>query len=156
MTPPDAGPGVKVPPPLLYLATLALGLLASAWFPLSVLPRLLAWALGGALIAAGIALGPVWGIATMRRAGTTVRPDRPSSRLVTSGPFGFSRNPLYLSLTLLYAGVALAANAGGALILLVLLLFVMQRFVIRREEAYLARTFGAEYERYKMQVRRWL
>jgi protein-S-isoprenylcysteine O-methyltransferase Ste14 len=155
MTPPDAGAGVKIPPPLLYLATLALGILASAWYPLTALPRVLAWTLGGALIAAGIVIGPVWGMATLRRAGTTVRPDRASSRLVTTGPFRFSRNPLYLSLTLVYAGLALAANAVWALLLLIPLLFVIQRFVIRREEAYLARAFGAEYARYRAQVRRW-
>jgi protein-S-isoprenylcysteine O-methyltransferase Ste14 len=156
MAPRDQGAGVRLPPPFTYLAGLALGLVADAWHPLPVLPGAAARILGGVLVAAGVLLGPVWGIATLRRAGTTVRPDRPSRQLVTAGPFRFSRNPLYLALTLLYAGVALLANAGAALLLLIPILFLMQRLVIRREEAYLARTFGTEYEAYRAAVRRWL
>ncbi len=108
------------------------------------------------LIATGALLGPIWGVRVLRRAGTTVRPDKPSEKLVTSGPFRFSRNPLYLALTLIYAGVAIAANSGWALLLLIPVILIMGRFVIGREEAYLARTFGEEYERYKGAVRRWL
>ena len=153
---PDEGAGVKVSPPLLYLAFLVLGVLVSAWYPFHVFLAATAWTLGGVLIAAGVLLGPIWGVLTLRRAGTTTRPDRPSQKFVTSGPFRFSRNPLYLALTLMYAGLALIANSAWALLLLIPVILVMQRFVISREEAYLARTFGAEYEDYKANVRRWL
>ncbi len=153
----DHGAGVRFPPPLLYLGFLVLGVLVSVWYPLHVLPSAaLAWTLGGVLAAAGALLGPVWGAFTLRRAGTTLRPDKPSQKLVTSGPFRFSRNPLYLSLTLIYVGGALIANSAWALLLLIPVLFIMQRLVIRREETYLMDTFGAEYERYKRNVRRWL
>jgi len=152
----DHGPDVKVPPPLIYIVFLAIGILANLWYPLRLLPEPLDWILGGLLLGAGVLLGPVWGIRVMRRAGTTVRPDRPSQKLVTSGPFRFSRNPLYVALTLCYAGAAVAANSVWALLLLIAVVLIMVRLVISREEAYLARTFGEEYERYKETVRRWV
>ena len=77
-------------------------------------------------------------------AGTTIRPDKATAKLVTDGPFRFSRNPLYLALTLMYAGFALIANSVWALFLLLPVILIMSRFVIRREEEYLARTFGEE------------
>jgi len=152
----DHGPDVKVPPPLIYVAFLVLGILANLWYPLRLLPAPLDWVLGGSLVGAGVLLGPIWGVHVMHRAGTTVRPDRPSEKLVTSGPFRFSRNPLYLALTLCYAGAAIAVNSLWALLLLIPVILIMEHFVIGREEAYLARTFGDEYERYRKAVRRWL
>lgn len=108
------------------------------------------------MLATGVVLGPIWGIRTMRSAGTTLRPDKPTATLVTDGPFRLSRNPLYLALTLMYAGIALIANSLWALIMLFPVTLIMSRFVIRREEEYLARTFGEEYEHYQMCVRRWI
>ncbi|HUH84416.1 MAG TPA: methyltransferase, partial [Stellaceae bacterium] len=67
-----------------------------------------------------------------------------------------SRNPLYLSLTLVYAGVGIIANSIWVLLLLIPVILIMNNSVIGREEAYLARTFGDEYERYRKTVRRWL
>ena len=153
---PAEGPGVKFPPPLLYLALLILGILLSVWYPVHFLPSALAWILGGIILAGGMLLGPIWGIRTLRDAGTTIRPDKPAAKLVTDGPFRFSRNPLYLALTLMYAGIALMADSIWALLLLFPVTFIMTRFVIQREEDYLARTFGEDYERYKKSVRRWI
>jgi protein-S-isoprenylcysteine O-methyltransferase Ste14 len=153
---PAEGPGVKFPPPLLYLALLILGILLSVWYPVHFLPSALAWTLGGIILAGGMLLGPIWGIRTLRDAGTTIRPDKPAAKLVTDGPFRFSRNPLYLALTLMYAGIALMADSIWALLLLFPMTFIMTRFVIQREEDYLARTFGEDYERYKKSVRRWI
>ena len=152
----DDNAGVRFPPPMLYVAFLALGIVANIWYPIHLFPSALARALGGAILVGGVALGPIWGIRTLHVAGTTVRPDKSTTKLVSSGPFRFSRNPLYLSLTLIYAGIALIANSIWALVLLIPINFIMSRFVIRREEEYLARTFGGEYERYKMNVRRWI
>jgi protein-S-isoprenylcysteine O-methyltransferase Ste14 len=148
--------GVKFPPPLLYVAFLGLGILASFWYPVYLLPSALAWTLGWAILAGGVVLGPIWGVPTLHKAGTTMRPDKPTAKLVTDGPFRFSRNPLYLALTLMYAGMALIANSIWALLLLFPVTLIMSRFVIRREEEYLARTFGEEYQHYKMTVRRWI
>jgi protein-S-isoprenylcysteine O-methyltransferase Ste14 len=92
----------------------------------------------------------------MRGADTTLRIDKPVSSLVEDGPFRYSRNPGYLSLTMLYTGIAILRNALWAILLLPLVLYVMKREVIEREERYLQRTFGEEYLAYKRRVRRWV
>ena len=81
---------------------------------------------------------------------------KPVSRVVQNGPFRYSRNPGYLSLTMLYAGIAVLRNALWAILLFPLVLYVIQREVIGREERYLERTFGEEYLDYKRRVRRWV
>jgi protein-S-isoprenylcysteine O-methyltransferase Ste14 len=93
---------------------------------------------------------------TIEKAGTPIRTDRPVPRLVTDGPFRYTRNPGYLGLTMLYAGIAVLRNALWAILLLPLVLYVIQRQVIGREERYLERTFGEEYLAYKARVRRWV
>ncbi len=80
----------------------------------------------------------------------------PSSALVTSGPYRFTRNPMYLGMASLYAGIALAFGLLWSLALLLVVLVVIDRGVIAREERYLERRFGDEYRLYKQQVRRWL
>ena len=92
----------------------------------------------------------------MLDAGTNIRPNLPAKAIVTSGPFRFSRNPLYCSLTLLYLGLSAFLNTWWSLILLVPLLLVMHVGVVRREERYLERKFGEEYRRYRSSVRRYL
>jgi protein-S-isoprenylcysteine O-methyltransferase Ste14 len=81
---------------------------------------------------------------------------KPTTAIVTKGPFRYSRNPLYVSLTLLYLGVALIINVLWIVLLVVPVLVVMQRGVIGREEAYLERKFGEKYLSYKARVRRWV
>jgi protein-S-isoprenylcysteine O-methyltransferase Ste14 len=153
----DDSPAVRFPPPAIYLIFLMLGLALQAWFPIHLLPsNLAAWVVGGVILAAGLALGPIWGLRTMRKAVTTVRPDTAVAKLVTDGPFRFSRNPLYVALTLMAAGIAIIANSPWGLLSVVPALLVMRFFVIPREESYLARAFGDEYAQYKARVRRWL
>jgi protein-S-isoprenylcysteine O-methyltransferase Ste14 len=152
----DEGPDVRIPPPLLYIVVLVLGILLDAAYPIHFLPSAIAWKIGALILAAGIALGPFWSIRTMRRANATLRPDRPATILVTDGPFRYSRNPLYLALTLIYAGIGIIADSLRALLLLAPVVLFMSLFVIRREEAHLQRVFGGEYEAYRARVRRWL
>jgi protein-S-isoprenylcysteine O-methyltransferase Ste14 len=97
-----------------------------------------------------------WSFAELRRAGTHIRPDRPTTSLVTNGPFGWSRNPIYLSLILVYTGVSTFANALWPLILLPAAILGLQRGVIEREERYLDHKFGDAYREYSARVRRWL
>ncbi len=92
----------------------------------------------------------------MHGAHTTRRTDKPVSSLVQDGPFRYSRNPGYLSLAMIYAGIAILRNALWAILLMPLVLYVIQREVIEREERYLERTFGEEYLAYKRRVRRWV
>jgi protein-S-isoprenylcysteine O-methyltransferase Ste14 len=92
----------------------------------------------------------------LSRAHTPVDPRRPTTALVTEGPFRYSRNPIYVALTLLYLGVAFLVNALWILLLAMPALVVLHYGVIAREEAYLARKFGTAYHQYTAQVRRWL
>ena len=147
--------GVIAPPPLIYLGALIFGLLLSRSFPMGFLPRRMARGLGWPLLGGGVLLLG-WFEWAMRRAGTPTNPYKPSSGIVTEGPFRYTRNPAYLSMTMVYAGVAFLARAPWALALLPVALGVIRRGVIEREERYLERKFGAEYVSYKARVRRWI
>jgi protein-S-isoprenylcysteine O-methyltransferase Ste14 len=148
-------PGIRVPPPLIYLLALLLGLLLNRRLHFPFLSRGVARVLGWPLVGGGMALA-VWFARTLHGADTTLRTDKPVSSLVQEGPFHYSRNPGYLSLTMIYAGIAVLRNALWAILLLPLALYVIQREVIEREERYLERTFGEEYLAYKARVRRWV
>ncbi len=92
----------------------------------------------------------------MQAAGTNINPYRPSTAIVTSGPFRYSRNPLYLALTLLYLGLTLAFNTWWGIVVLLPLVVVMDRGVVLGEERYLEQKFGESYRRYRSEVRRYL
>ncbi len=112
------------------------------------LPRSLARSLGWPLLSGGVLLNG-WFNFTMRRTDTPIDPRKPVSKLVTDGPFRYTRNPAYLSLTMIYAGVTALRNALWPILLLPLVLYVIQRDQIEREEHYLERIFGEEYLTYK-------
>jgi len=148
-------PGVVALPPLIYLAFLAAGIVLDRLFPVELLPDALQYPLGIALMAIAALVMP-FVLRRFRKAGTSLDVRKPTSALVTGGPYRFSRNPAYLSLTLLYAGIGVAADSLWIVGLLVPVLAVMQYGVILREERYLERKFGEDYLRYKRSVRRWL
>ena len=148
-------PGVIAPPPLIYAGALAIGLLANRPYPIAFLPRGLSRVLGWPLIVGGLVIGTL-GFREMQRAGTNVDPREPTTAIVTRGPYQFTRNPLYLSMTLIYAGITALANTLPAALLLPAVLAVMRRGVIVREERYLERKFGDEYLGYKARVQRWI
>ena len=147
--------GVVAPPPLIYAVPLLLGLLLKRRFPVSFLPRGAARALGLPLLGGGVLLMG-WFFRTMRSAETPIDPREPVSRIVTGGPFRYTRNPAYLGMAMIFAGVSCLANALSAILLLPVALLTIQRGVIEREERYLEREFGEEYTQYKERVRRWV
>ncbi len=147
--------GVVAPPPLIYLGVLVFSLLLNRRFPIAFLPRGIARGLGWSLLSAGVLLVG-WFERTLRHAGTPANPYKPVSNVVTEGPFRYTRNPAYLSMSMIYTGIAALANALWAMLLLPGALLVIQRGVIEREERYLERKFGEEYLRYKALVRRWI
>ncbi len=132
MTPPQ----VRIIPPLIYLAGLGIGFLANLWMPIKVVGDLMEWVPGGVLIVCGAALAgsAVW---RFKSAGTNVRPDRPVSKFVIAGPYRFTRNPMYLGLALVYAGIAIAGQIVWELVLLPAVLTLIRRMAIDPEEAYL-------------------
>jgi protein-S-isoprenylcysteine O-methyltransferase Ste14 len=154
-------PGVIAPPPLIYAAMLALALGADfivggpSIDELLGLPDQAVAFVGAVLFGAGIAL-PVAAIFRFRAAGTEVIPYRPASALVTTGVYRFTRNPMYLGMTLVYAGLSLIADSVIALAGLVPLIIIVTYGVIQREERYLDRTFGQSYRAYRSKVRRWI
>ena len=146
--------GVIAPPPVIFLVFLGLGFVLDALMPENDLPVWLQW-IGAVAIAGGVALTVSFELA-FRRARTPANPYTPTRALATSGPYRFSRNPGYLGMAIVYAGIALAADAPWVLAMLVPALVVIQLFVIAREERYLERLFGDEYLSYKRRTRRWL
>jgi protein-S-isoprenylcysteine O-methyltransferase Ste14 len=153
MTDKADSPGVKFPPPFLFAAGILAGWLINKWMALSLpaMPPLLGWA----LIAAGVLLA-LSAVSLFFRARTHLIPNRPANSLVVAGPYRFTRNPMYVSLTAVYLGVCVLMQSLWALALLPLVLVTIYRSVIAPEEAYLGRRFGSEYAQYQQRVRRWL
>ena len=147
--------GVVVLPPLLY-GVAFVAVLALRWFwPLPILGHVIAFWAGIALAMIAVAIA-VWGSRTMRMAGTNVNPSLPTTVVVTSGPFRFSRNPLYVALTLFYLGLTLALDTWWGIVVLVPLLTILHYGVVLREERYLEQKFGDSYRQYRSSVRRYL
>lgn len=143
-------------PPLLFLACLLAGWGLRFLRPLgTALPEALRHGAAGALLASSLGLGG-WGLLTFRRAGTTPEPNGAATALLTSGPFQFSRNPLYLGLSTLLAGFGLLLDSAWVLLLVPVLVVLLDRLVIAREEARLRAQFGDAYRAYIRRVRRWL
>ena len=148
-------PGVSMPPPLYFVLPL-LVLLGVEWFaPTRTLPRPWSWLFGISFVVLGIVLNMA-GAMTQRRAGTDFLPDHPSTKIVSTGVYSWTRNPMYLGFALITAGLALLANSWWALAAVPVGAILVQTQVIVREERYLERKFGAEYVNYKTRVRSWL
>lgn len=150
-------PGVRFPPPLLLVAGFVAGWLLHRAFPL-LIPggrTPITSGIGWLLIAAGSVVAAA-GLITFFRHRTGILPHTPASRLVTGGPYRFTRNPMYVGLTMMYVGVSLLTGMIWPLLTLPIALVALWVLVIRREERYLASEFGEEYERYRQRVRRWI
>lgn len=148
-------PGVIAPPPLIYLGFLALGFGLDYFWPIAVLPDRVQYFVGAALMVLATAI-LVSSFRQFQKAGTNVVPYKPTLAIISAGPYRYSRNPMYLALSLLYAGIGVAADNLWILVLLVPLLVVVGTGVIAREERYLEAKFGEAYLGYKAGVRRWL
>lgn len=153
----DDTAGVIAPPPLLYGAALAGGLaLDFLVFRMPTgLPVAVRFGLATACVVAALVL--IGGALTgFRRAGTPPEPWQASTAIVTTGVYGYTRNPMYVAMALFYAATALAADSLITLLILFPLLIVVHYGVVLREERYLERKFGDPYLRYKSAVRRWV
>src|SRR5205809_6985955 len=149
--------GVGFPPPLLYAGGFAVGYGAHRLLPIRLWPQptMLESVLGWGLLVAGVLL--VASAAYLfRRAGTRPTPTKPTSALVIWGPCRFTRNPMYVGMAALYVGGTLLLSDPWPLAFLPVVITLVQRRVIAREEAYLERRFGDEYRTYKARVRRWI
>ena len=156
---PEAGAtavGAPVTPPALFAVSILVGFLLNLWIPFALaIPVVAARVSGGVLLVAGFALG-LGAMRALVGAGTSPVPHRPSHALVARGAYGISRNPIYLGMALLLAGVAVLARSGWHLVMLVAFVVGIDRLQIRREERYLEARFGEEFRAYRSRVRRWI
>ena len=142
-------------PPLVYLGSIALGVILHFTGPISLLPRGVSPYFGAPLVLLAIALF-LFAVRTFRAAGTPVPGNRPTTTIVRTGPYRFSRNPIYLAFSLLQLGIAMWVNSLWLVLTLLAAVAVMSFVVIPREERYLEARFPSEYSPYKASVRRWL
>lgn len=150
----DTGPNVITHPPFIYAGGLFVASLLERLYPSLTLHGNAPYYIGGAMIAASVVLAFAC-FSRFVKAGTSVPTHKPSTAVVTTGPYRFSRNPIYLALTLLYGGIiVIDTNVWGVLALLPVL-YLMTTGVIQREEAYLEAKFGQDYLDYKASVGRW-
>jgi protein-S-isoprenylcysteine O-methyltransferase Ste14 len=147
-------PGVPVPPPAIFSGAFVAGLALDIILPLRLASRFERFLVGGALAALGLVIGGT-AARDMRASGTALDPRKPATALVTSGPFRRTRNPLYLSMALCYAGTALLLNRITALFLLPFAVRAVERSAVEREERYLECRFGDAYREYRTRVPRW-
>ncbi len=149
--------GVRIFPPVIHIAAIVLGFLVQWAVPIRMGGSAPRFAMLAGCVLLGIAVGLIaWTATVMFRSGTTPNPTRPTTMLVTHGPFRFTRNPMYLAWEFICVGVGLAANALWPIVAAVPAIFLTRRLVIDKEERYLDRKFGAEYQDYKARVRRWV
>ena len=149
------GPGIRLHPPIIYAISILAGIGLNNLWPLAMPYGLHNRIYGVILIAVAILLA-AWSLFEFHKADTDVRPDKPDSTLLTSGPYRFTRNPLYIVLTLAQLTVAIWLNNLWILLLAIPSVIVISLYAIAREERYLETLFGQQYLDYKKQVRRWL
>ena len=144
-------------PPLLFLGCLAGGVLLNIFWPIAfIVPsRRVSLALFFIFFALAVSLGG-WALAQMHRAATPHHPRATPTALVRSGPFRFTRNPLYLALLLVLFAFAVLVNSVWLVIAVPVLFILLNTIAIPREETTLATLFGDEYAEYRRRVRRWL
>jgi protein-S-isoprenylcysteine O-methyltransferase Ste14 len=150
--------GVKILPPIVFLAGLIVGYAIWWFFAIPVAPA--AWSLPVRIAGVvAVALGGWFMFSAagrFARLGTNVSPFEPTTALATDGPYRYSRNPIYFGMALIQGGLALLGNALWPLLALVPVIWVIRTQVIDREERYLEAKFGGEYRDFKARVRRWI
>ena len=155
MLPKPTGAAVRLIPPVVYFVPFAVMWGLHWWRPRTIPGGSALTVLGLALILIGVALS-LWAVATLMRAGTTFIPWEQVTAIVSTGPFRFSRNPIYLADAIAYLGGTLVLHSWWPLLVLPGILLVIGRKVMDPEERYLAERFGDPYREYQRRVRRWL
>ena len=149
------GPGIHLHPPFIYAISILAGIAADHFLPLAMPLDLHGRLYGGIVLAVATCIA-LWALFHFYHADTDVRPDRPDNALITGGPYTYTRNPLYIVLSLVQVSVAIWLDKLWILLLLPVSIVVITRYAIAREEHYLEKLFGQDYRDYKARVRRWL
>ena len=148
--------GVLAPPPILFAIGFGLAMLLHWLHPLAIGPHSIRMEWAGTILIDISGLLALWATVYMVKARTRINPLRPTTALVIAGPYRFSRNPMSVSLVVLFVGLALRLDTLWPLLLLLPLLIVYHYGVVQREERYLERKFGDTYRNYRSAVRRWI
>ena len=145
-------------PPVIYVVAIALSVVLGMLYPLPWIGDIFGDLLFGVGWVAlfGVAMLWITAIRVMMRAKTTFDPNADPDHLVTSGPFGITRNPMYLANTLLLIGVAFITGIAWFLLFAFIAAFATQKLAIENEEKILAAKFGKKYRDYAKRVRRWI
>lgn len=152
---PDA-PNVVIHPPIALAIALVLAFALNWFWPLPFVPPAIPHIQVGVLLVIGMLLIIRWAVVTFRKARTNILTSQATTAIVATGPFAYSRNPIYFGALIGMIGAAFAFDSLWFLAALVVIWFVLRYGVIAREETYLERKFGAPYLDYKAKVRRWL
>lgn len=150
-------PGVRFPPPFVFVGCFLAGMAVHRLFPMPIAPtrwHVVSEGAGLILVIAGLLL-VLSALMLFVRAHTSIMPHGEATLLVDRGVYRITRNPMYSGLALLHAGLALLINQLWPLLLLPVAVMLMQRYIIAREEAYLSRRFGAAYDAFRRRVPRW-
>jgi protein-S-isoprenylcysteine O-methyltransferase Ste14 len=151
----EDSPQVITMPPFVFLGGIIIGFIIDLIIPAPFFSEAYDLPAGLFTIALGIAL-MAWAVRTFNAAGTNVDVRQPSTTVVSDGPYGYSRNPIYVAMGLIVLGAAIWLNSLWILFSLVIILPTIEAGVIRREEGYLEKKFGQKYLDYKSKVRRWV
>jgi protein-S-isoprenylcysteine O-methyltransferase Ste14 len=147
---------VIIRPPLAWALAVVAGFALDWLEPLPFLPEdWPAGLLGAVVFVLALALA-IWAMDSMTRAGTNVPTNRPTTAIVESGPYRFTRNPIYMGMFGGLIGLGIAFDSPWLLVMLVPFALLIRYGVVAREEAYLERKFGEAYRSYRRRVRRWL
>ena len=146
---------IVVFPPAIFMISLAVGLGFDSWWPAAVLPNGLQYGLGAGLIGASLILA-AFVFRSFHQSATSFDTGLPDTKLITTGPYRFSRNPLYLAMLAMFAGIAMAVNSLWVLGLTLPLFAIVHYGVVRAEERCLEASFGAVWRDYAASVGRWM
>lgn len=155
MTDKKDNPNVIAPPPLIFFGGFLLGGIITWFYSFPIMPSGLAILLGNLFLLAGIAIIALIYL-QMRKARTNIEPWKPTTKILETGFYKISRNPIYLAMIVIYLAFSFLLNSIWFLPFLPVVLLVIYYGVILREEKYLENKFGEEYLDYKKRVRRWI
>ena len=149
------GAAVKFPPPLIFLIAVIAGFFLDFIRPIGLIDSVVGEYLGLFLFATALLVVIVLGL-KFRREKTSIEPWKPTTKIMSSGLYAYSRNPIYAAFCLIVIGLGLLLNSFWILVSFIPAAFTVFYIAIAKEEKYLENKFGAEYIEYKNKVRRWL
>jgi protein-S-isoprenylcysteine O-methyltransferase Ste14 len=153
----EDSPGVSLPPPLIYALFFGISLLIQKLFPIDkAFFNTNASGIVGFLLLAVCLVFDLPSLIQFFRTKNTLITIKSANSLQTKGLYSISRNPMYTGLLCLYSSLAMLVGNWWTVLFIPFVIFIIQSYVIRREESYLTRRFGQQFIEYKMRVRRWL